>query len=246
MADRDIRVGGHRIPVATAAAWISRYFDEKANMDAASVMGGNPYAYPLYDRMDTGSGPDELNDGDLLAPLLVNAGPTIKAVFNLQAVRPELEAALTRVPLDLTLQSAVADGVHRPLLEPLVRILDRPGGVPGVRGTTLMKILHRKRPHFVPLYDSRVYDCYCGTSGDHPLRPDRKRTWVEFFAVLAEAMVADLDSQPQQWKVIAVNAPEDVSLLRVLDVVAWNLGRDRADEASVHGDVLAGDVAGVV
>lgn len=100
--------------------------------------------------MATGSGPDELNDGDLLAPLLLNAGPTMAAVYSLQVVRPALEAGLAAIRRDLTLQTAVACGRHGPLLEGLIGVLDAPARVPGIGLTKLTKVLHRKRPLFVP------------------------------------------------------------------------------------------------
>ncbi|MFJ5120521.1 DUF6308 family protein [Kitasatospora sp. NPDC088548] len=223
--NQSISVGGHRISVAEAAKWVRAYFDEQANTAAAAAKGGKPFAYPVYDRLDTGSGPDGLNDGDLLAPLLLNVAPSIAAVFNLRAVRPELEAALARIPRDLTLQEAVARGAHRELIEPLVGVLDRAAGVRGVQGTILMKILHRKRPLFLPLYDTQVYACYCGAAEEFPIKPETGRGWAEFFCRLAEAMAHDLDRQAGQWAVLAAAAPADVSPLRVLDVVAWHLGK---------------------
>lgn len=248
MSGQEVRVGGRRIALTTASEWVSAYFDENANRAAAAAKGRKPYAYPVYDRMDTGGGPNELNDGDLLAPLLLNAGPTIKAVFSLQAVRPGLEAALARIPQSLTLQDAVADGTYRQPLEILGGFLDRPGGVPGVGGTTLMKIMHRKRPLFVPLYDTQVYACYCGTSVDYPLHHDPKRTWARFFTLLAEAMAEDLNSQPTQWEALTSAVPSDVTLLRILDVVAWNLGKPASASVALgsarrHGAEVLDDPA---
>ena len=225
MFNQALIVGGHRIPMATAIEWTAAYFDEKANTEAAAAKGRKPYAYPVYDRMDTGSGLNQLNDGDLLAPLLLNVGPTIKAVFSLQAVRPRLEAVLASIPQGATLQAAVIKGSHREPFQALGGLLDRVGGVPGVGGTILMKILHRKRPLFIPLYDTQVYAAYCGTTNGYPLHPNPKRTWAEFFTLLAESMAKDIDSQPEQWKSLASVAPDDVTLLRILDVVAWNLGK---------------------
>ncbi|WP_283514952.1 DUF6308 family protein [Streptomyces sp. H10-C2] len=145
-----------------AEAWIHVYFDEDANRTKAATKGGKPFAYPAYDRLVTGSGPDELNDGDLLAPLLLNAPLTITAVYSLQAVCRTLERGLAAVPPDLTLEVAVTEGRHRPLLEDLIGVLDIPGAVPGVQLTTLTKVLHRKRPLFVPLFDKRVKAHYYG------------------------------------------------------------------------------------
>ncbi|MFJ1551949.1 DUF6308 family protein [Streptomyces sp. NPDC088246] len=223
--EQEVRVGGRRVALATAVGWVAAYFDERGNAAAAAVKGGKPYAYPAYDRMETGSGPDRLNDGDLLAPVLLNVAPSVKAVFNLQAIRSGLEAVLAGIPQDLTLQAAVAGGSHGQPLQALGGFLDQGGGVPGVGGTILMKIMHRKRPLFLPLYDTQVYACYCGTTVDHPIQPVPKRTWAEFFTLLAESMASDLESQPAQWKALAAAAPVDVTLLRVLDVVAWHFGK---------------------
>jgi hypothetical protein len=35
-------------------------------------------------------------------------------------------------------------------------------GIHGATGTVLAQVLHRKRPAFIPLYDSRVYGVYVG------------------------------------------------------------------------------------
>lgn len=222
-----VQLGGRSVDVETAAQWIRDYFDEEANAAAAAAPAGKPFAYPVYDRMATGSGPNELNDGDLLAPLLLNAAPSITAAFRLQAVRPALAAGLSAIPETLTLPDAVADGRHRPLLEGLVEVLDAPGGVRGVRLTTLTKILHRKRPLFVPLFDQRVMACYwtkMPTPG-YPMHRVHGRSRARFYTTLAECIVHDLDTQRDAWEALAAQAPADLSLLRVFDVVAWNCGR---------------------
>jgi hypothetical protein len=92
-----------------------------------------------------------------------------------------------------------------------------------VGGTILMKIMHRKRPLFLPLYDTRVYACYCGTGAQYPIKESPHRPWADFLRLLGDAMARDLDEQPDTWKTLMECAPDDVSVLRVLDVVAWNL-----------------------
>ncbi|MBP5905798.1 hypothetical protein F3K40_08440 [Streptomyces sp. LBUM 1478] len=219
-------IGGRSSSVETAARWVSSYFDEGANRAAAAAKRGRPFAYPAYDRMVTGSGPDELNGGDLIAPVLLNAGPTIAAFYSLQSVLPTLESGLAAVPPHLTLQSAVRDGRHLPLIEGLIGLLDTPGAIPGVRLTTLAKILHRKRPLFIPLFDRRVKACYHGLGDRYPMHPMAGRTDATFFSTLAECMVDDINRQPDLWTALVSQAPDGTSLLRVLDVVAWNLGRN--------------------
>ncbi|MFJ9889494.1 DUF6308 family protein [Streptomyces sp. NPDC091287] len=219
-------MGGRSINVETAARWVSSYFDEAANRAAAVAKYGRPFAYPAYDRMATGSGRDDLNDGDLISPLLLNAGPTITAFYSLQSVLPSLLSGLAAVPPHLTLQSAVCDGRHRKLIEGLIGALDAPERIPGVGLTTLTKILHRKRPLFIPLFDRRVKACYLGLGDRYPMHPVSGRTDTTFFSTLAECMVDDIVRQPNHWAALKAEAPEGTSLLRVVDVVAWNLGTD--------------------
>ncbi|WP_435191337.1 DUF6308 family protein [Streptomyces sp. bgisy126] len=151
------------------------------------------YAFPVYDRMETGSGPNELNDGDLLAPVLLNVTPKLHAVLNLQAVRPALEAVLEAIPPGLTLRDAVASGMHTEPLRRIGGLLDGPAPLRGVGGTILMKIMHRKRPLFLPLYDTQVYACYCGSGDQYPIKKSPQRTWTQFFQLLGDAVARDLD-----------------------------------------------------
>ncbi|MDJ0345415.1 DUF6308 family protein, partial [Streptomyces sp. PH10-H1] len=58
---------------------------------------------------------------------------------------------------------------------------------------------------------------------EYPITPQRGRPDSEFFALLAECIVNDLKSQTAQFKTLTAAAPDDVSLLRVFDVVAWSL-----------------------
>ncbi|MBQ0911014.1 DUF6308 family protein [Streptomyces sp. RM99] len=226
MSGQTVRVGGRSVGLDQATQWIRQYFDAEANQAAAVAARGRPYAFPVYDRMDTGSGPNELNDGDLLAPVLLNVTPKLHAILNLQAVRPDLEAVLAAIPPKLTLQDAVASGAHAEPLHRIGGLLDSPAPLRGVGGTILMKIMHRKRPLFLPLYDTQVYACYCGPGARYPIKKSPQRTWAQFLRLLGDAMARDLDEQPDTWKTLMGCAPDGVSVLRVLDVVAWNLGGD--------------------
>jgi hypothetical protein len=225
----DVRVGGRVATLVEARAWVCGYFDRVRN-----ETGSSPFAYPAYHELSTGDAPSELTDCDLLAPTLLSAAPSLAAFYWLRSIRPVLEEALAAIPVDLTLQQAVARNAHPYLLAGLVGVLDD-GGRRGVRLTTLMKVLHRKRPLFVPLYDRYVGACYVGRSEAYPLRPNLGRAWRDFIVALAEAMAADLDTQPAAWRRLISLAHETasspwieaqpVSPLRVLDVVAWNLCR---------------------
>src|SRR5688572_16017672 len=133
----------------------------------------NGYAYPGYDRLVT-NGSAELVDGDLLAPVLIGAHVDEGRFLLLQEMLPALEAVadLPEVPLQ------DADDDHVLCVAGLFGILDEPRYAGrGIRGTIVSKVLHRKRPELVPLYDSRIFEAYTAP-GVIPRSTDR--AWQQF------------------------------------------------------------------
>jgi hypothetical protein len=220
-----IRIGGRCASMTDARGWIARYFSSE------NQHLGRPYAHPAYDTYDSGSRTSELNDGDLLAPALLNAAPSVRAFYSLQRVRPQLTDALARIPVDLHLADAVAAGTMPSLLGDLVAVLDGPQRPVGARLTTLLKVLHRKRPQFIPLYDQFVGACYVGAGAAFPVHRVRRRSWRDYAVAVAGAVSHDLSSQPEVFTQLRELAPQ-VSTLRLLDVLAWKLGK-RAFEKDI-------------
>ena len=186
------------------------------------LTGASAWAYPAYDAYDTRSDPHSIEDADLLAPVLLNVNRlTLKAYYGLQEQRDRLQDSLAAIPEDAELTSAGDDDLEP--IRMLFSVLDNPG-IPDVQGTILAKILHRKRPGFIPLYDERVRRCYqVGQRAPLPVR--RGRPWGEFFVALAMAMRNDLVDQRDAWAEIAALATNPrISLLRALDIVAWHAG----------------------
>lgn len=221
-----IRIGGRYASVTEAEGWIAEYFTPE------NLTRARPYAHPAYDTYDTGSGPSELTDGDLLAPALLNAAPTVRAFYSMQRVQPQVTAALARIPVDLTLGDAVAAGtMPAQQLGDLAAVLDGTPRPAGVRLTTLLEVVHRKRPHFVPLYDRFVGACYVGAGKAFPVSRVRRRSWRDHAVAVAAAVSDDLSAQEAAFADLQRLAPR-VTTLRLLDVLAWELGR-RATEDDV-------------
>ena len=66
-----------------ATQWVSRYTDAATNSTSAE-----PYAYPAYDRYNTGYNEAAvLVDADFLAPALLNVPVSIRSFYGLQFVR---------------------------------------------------------------------------------------------------------------------------------------------------------------
>lgn len=87
-------------------------------------------------------------------------------------------------------------------------------GLPGVGRTIASKLMARKRPRLVPIYD-KVLRRVMGLEQAH---------WVPLNALLRA------DGQALQERLLglreAANLPASVSVLRVLDVIAWRDGKD--------------------
>jgi hypothetical protein len=186
---------------------------------------GSGWAYPSYDAYEAARATGPLTDADFLAPLLLNVNELkIRTYEALQKVRGTLDEILNRVPVDLHLADANPDDLL--LLGELFAVLDEPG-VWGARGTVLAKVLHRKRPHFVPLYDEQVRAVYQdGPDATVTRAPKGGRPWSEFIVLFATAVQADLHREHAFWQQIVELAPgPKITTLRALDIVAWWAGR---------------------
>lgn len=232
MTTDTVRVGGIPIPWAQAEGWVHDYFDADANR-----LSRKPYAYPAYDLLATGSRSNELNDGDLLAPTLLNAAPSIAAFYALQSAREKLEAGLKATPASVTLKSAVEDSSLERRMQALVGVLDE-RKLQGVKLTTLTKVLHRKRPDFMPLHDKFIAACYVGAHEPFPMRSDKNRTWSRYWAAMATAINDDIQTQVDVWAALSERAGEKEATLRVLDVVAWNAGKQLLSQPAAAKDSL--------
>lgn len=225
-----LRIGALAVDRAQAWKWAEEYL---------SGVGG--YSYPAYDGMDAGGSPWRLSDGDLLAPGLLNVTMRLPAFYRLVEVRPDLELWLQGVPVDARLTEASSTDLAR--LGDLFAIIDD-GRVRGVGGTTLAKVMHRKRPAFVPLHDQYIWGCY--VSDDGPVPPSRgRRTWREYIPLLAAAIADDLRRE-KAWftDVTGLASGPAITPLRALDIVAWHAGRrargdDNGDAAEPEEDVGA-------
>ncbi|GAA3598780.1 hypothetical protein GCM10022223_12700 [Kineosporia mesophila] len=210
MAVTALRIGRFSVSVAKAETWVRQYTAERTRP---------VYAYPAYDGYRESERTGPLEDADLLAPVLLNVRPTLESYYWLQSRLPVLNEALDRIPRDASVHDTDLN-----LLEPLFAVLDDNTRW-GVQMTTLAKVLHRKRPGFIPLWDNQVRACYLGT--DAPLQRVPSRSRGQFAVAVATAMRDDLAAAAPAWEALATIASEPATTpLRVLDIVAWNLGKD--------------------
>lgn len=177
----------------------------------------NGYAYPAYDTLVT-NGSSRLVDGDLLAPVLIGAHIDIGRFALLRDMMPALEA-VAELP-DVAMQDADED--HLMCLAGLFGILDEPRYAGrGVRGTVVSKVLHRKRPDLVPIYDSRIFEAYTAPG---VIERTTDRSWQAFMALLCTQMRDDLVAAADAFVALerlAANENTPVTQLRILDILIW-------------------------
>ncbi len=216
-----VRIGRFEVPIQRASDWIGRYTNAHENLTSAE-----PYAYPAYDQYNAVyNSATVLHDADFLAPTLLNVSVGIRSFYGLQRLRDRLQRLLE--PNDLARPLAeLADDRIADLVGSLYAVLDDPGTKPwGVNGTTLSKVLHRKRPTSLALHDKWVRVCYLGPGA--PVPRAKLRSWAEYMTLVSQAMASDLHNQPLQFSVLQLASKADPALtdLRLLDIVAWNVGQ---------------------
>ncbi len=176
------------------------------------------YAYPAYDLLVTNSS-SALVDGDLLAPTLLGAHVDLARFELLRTMLPDLSAGLVALP---PTPLADTDDAGITLVAECFSDLDHPRySGHGVRGTILSKVLHRKRPDLVPLYDSRIWTAYTAPGA---LVRSGKRSWVDFMTLLCAQMRADLQAESTEFaRLVTVATGHGATLtpLRLLDILVW-------------------------
>ncbi len=201
------------------------------------------FGYPAYDSFGSEGGPWQVSDADLVAPVLLNAEMNSRTFYALAGIRDHLDRWLVTVPLDARLVEAGPPELAS--LGELFSVLDSQDLPVDARGPILAKVMHRKRPAFIPLYDRFVDYCYRGAD-NAPIPKNRKRGWREFLPLLGRAIIDDLVESREFFDTVAALAQGPViTPLRALDVVAWHAGRSRIGPAiwaaSTPSDEIAGD-----
>lgn len=217
-----LRVGGATMEWNSAVEFVSRY----------TLNETKTWSYPAYDGFPGHDGP-ELGKSDLLAATLLNVErKSIVAYYGLESMLSLINDRLSHPALSPGKLLCDGNGTAEPdTLDAIARLygaLDeiRPPQVTLVR---LSKVLHRKRPGLLPLYDKHIRRCY-QFIGDAPVPPIPKRSYTEFMQTWLPALVHDLHSQFDSWCELAALAPIDgpaVTPLRALDMVGWKSGSRR-------------------
>lgn len=211
-----ITVGGFTVPIEKASRLVEEYLTEYGR-----------WSYPAYDGYLRDDPTDDVRQQDLLAAALLNAGQQpIPTYYGLLEILPEINHRLADPRLTGTFEDASDDALDA--IAELYGILDdRPQHQ--VQLVKLSKVLHRKRPHLLPLYDKNVWRCYSQFGDPVRVVPVSRRSDRKRMRAWLPHVQADLRAASTHWHELAAMASDPpISSLRALDIVAWRL----VDEAT--------------
>jgi hypothetical protein len=176
---------------------------------------GSPlYTGPTFDRLAGGGDrPETVNrftEDDLVAVTMLSVEvPARAAIAVLGLMADEIQQLLSEIPSDVDLHEADPSLVAPD--SPADRLWAQLESLEGVGWVTAGKLLARKRPRLIPVYDS-VVRAAVGAP---------KRFWTWLHEQLQDAQLVE--------QIRAVRADADVehlSLLRTLDVAIWMRNHD--------------------
>lgn len=178
-------------------------------------------SWPFYDSLVTNGRPDVLVTGDFLAPSLLGARIDADVMAGLVALHPPLQATLEKLPPVEHLAEASDEDCDA--VAALWGVLDTERvDTADVKASLVAKILHRKHPGLIPVWDSRVFTFY-RDAGCVLVNRDT-HCWEDYLRQLTLAMREDLQANPAAFTELTTLSPPggpQLTPLRSLDMVVW-------------------------
>jgi len=212
----------------TAVAYIQEYFETRPD--------GRPRFTGSRFETIAGGGdtvePHRITPADLMAVSTLSVHVPAQAAIGIgEDLADEIQGFLSQIPVDAKLETVTEEefaallGEDSPALS-LWRLLRQRSNPCGVGATTTSKLLARKRPHLIPIYDS-VVRRRTGMSND----ASQWTRWFDAFQGNEGRAFADRLRRIRD----RAGTPH-LSLLRVLDIVLWMDGRGDAKVSETVGD----------
>lgn len=178
-----------------------------------------------FDRLVDRDSPDCFTDGDFRAVRKLNVNALHSARSWLRGAGKEtVSNLLRRIPADRDIWEIEPDeydtvlGPESPAWQLWRLIYDLQAGAGHAgRGVTAGKLMHGKRPRLIPIFDRRV-----ATALEIP----RGHFWEAMWCVMRDPDVCNALRQVQE----QVSEAAELSLLRVLDIIAWMSGEKKRDD----------------
>ncbi|MFI2424142.1 DUF6308 family protein [Streptomyces sp. NPDC018955] len=190
----------------------------------------DPRGLRAFHTYDWQGDPERLSPLDCLAPALLSVrigykqvvplfhpdGPGAEVLQAMEAVLAD-KACMTADFLDVTLDPST--GPWSLVDRALVATGEAGGtGLPAFKAVAVTKILHRKRPNLVPIFDSSIYQFYVG---EKPVAGAYKDTPRRLWPLFQGALRRERDWL--QDLIVPIRKPDGrpLSLLRAADIIIW-------------------------
>lgn len=192
--------------------------EDDALAHLSAYFRGVSYSGSFFERLGGGGDradvADRITSDDLLslAMLAVPAQGAAARRLLVGETADEVALLLEKVPRALDVTTPPGQETLGADAGPLVDLWNTIRGVPTFGPVRTSKLLARKRPHLVPIYDRIVRNQFGAATGLHQ--------WTDLAQIMQEEELVQLLSRLQE----RAGLP-DISLLRILDVVVWMEGR---------------------
>jgi hypothetical protein len=188
--------------------------NERAVDDLRSYLDG--FDGRLFERIYESNSPHRFTSGDLLSVTALSVVvPPSAAVWILGDEGSKATGALlSKINSDAHIEDLTSDefGIHLGHASPAWKLWAVLFKQPGIGTTIAGKLMAAKRPHLIPISDSYVKET---------LGTDERNLWKCLWGILSNdeirAGVLQLRNE--------VAAARELSLLRVVDVIAWRAGK---------------------
>ncbi|NVM96173.1 DUF6308 family protein [Arthrobacter wenxiniae] len=211
-----------------AVSHIKKYFEASAN-------GRPTYTGSRFETFAGGGDvvePNRITAADLIAVSTLSVHvPGQAALGIIEELDGEIERLLVQVPNDVRLEDLNEEEFKKFLddgspTDCIWQLLRQRRDVWGIGPTTTSKILARKRPHLVPIYDSVI----ANQVGMRDSGRQWRRWWHAFQGDEGRKLSQRLDT------IRTGSGQTHLSLLRVLDIVLWMEGHGAEKTRETVGD----------
>lgn len=176
--------------------------------------------------------PNRITPADLIAvSMLAVHVPAQAALGILEELGDEIEAHLSLLPVEACLEELRRTDFDAYLengspADQIWHLLRQRGDAWGIGQTTASKILARKRPHLVPIYDSVI--------SEQVGIPHSGGQWRRWFEAFQGAAGAEMTGRLKAIR--EASGKTHLSLLRVLDIILWMEGLGAQKVRETVGD----------
>lgn len=205
--------------VEEAAELVRRYY---LVPDKKTGLLGSGSQFDTWAPEDAAAHPNEITDSDIVAVALLTVSVPGKAAMGLRAAKDTIGKLLAQIPPDLDLHNVPADkalttiGKDSPAHKLWYVLVGDADAKWGIGATVASKIMARKRPRLIPVWDTVI--------GHVIGKRSARDQWMNWYGLLTNETGLP-DRLERIHKLSTVEEP--LTHLRIMDVVLWMYGKDQ-------------------